>query len=151
MTGTWPPAALCSAALAAALVALPPAAQAQTTQPATPPAPAPVQSTAPAPAQSATPPAAPEASSADSIEAGRKLYISSCQRCHGINLASNGIGYDLRTFPQHDKERFVRSVNNGVRAMPGWAGSLKPGQLDLLWLYIGSVNGWKLAAQHVAK
>ena len=76
-------------------------------------------------------------------EAGRKLYISSCQRCHGINLASNGIGLDLRTFPQAQKERFIHSVTNGVRAMPPWGGILKPDQLELLWAYIGSVNGWK--------
>ena len=80
---------------------------------------------------------------ADPVEAGRKLYVNSCQRCHGINLATNGIGFDLRSFPQHDKERFVRSVTNGVRTMPAWGGSLKPEQMDLIWAYIGSVNGWK--------
>ena len=79
----------------------------------------------------------------DPTEAGRKIYVSSCQRCHGINLATNGIGFDLRTFPQQDKERFLRSVTNGVRAMPAWGGTLKPEQIDLIWAYIGSVNGWK--------
>lgn len=79
----------------------------------------------------------------DPAEAGRKIYVSSCQRCHGINLATNGIGFDLRSFPQHDKERFVRSVTQGVRAMPAWGGTLKPEQIDLIWAYIGSVNGWK--------
>jgi cytochrome c55X len=78
----------------------------------------------------------------ETAEAGRKLYVSSCQRCHGINLVSNGIGFDLRTFPQHDKARFVRSVTNGLRAMPAWGGTLKPEQMDLIWAYIGSVNGW---------
>ena len=82
------------------------------------------------------------AADGERAEAGRKLYISACQRCHGIALASNGIGLDLRTFPQHDKERFVRSVTNGVRAMPAWGDSLKPEQIDLIWAYIGSVNGW---------
>lgn len=76
-------------------------------------------------------------------EAGRKLYISSCQRCHGINLASNGIGFDLRAFPQAEKERFLRSVTNGLRTMPAWGETLKPEQLELLWAYIGSVNGWE--------
>jgi mono/diheme cytochrome c family protein len=78
----------------------------------------------------------------DAAEAGRKIYVSACQRCHGINLASNGIGFDLRTFPAQDKERFVRSVSEGLRAMPAWSATLKPEQLDLLWAYIGSVNGW---------
>jgi cytochrome c55X len=76
-------------------------------------------------------------------EAGRKIYVASCQRCHGINLATNGIGFDLRTFPRTDKERFVRSVTQGLRAMPAWGGTLKPEQMDLIWAYIGSVNGWE--------
>jgi len=76
-------------------------------------------------------------------EAGRKIYISSCQRCHGINLATNGIGFDLRTFPQDDKERFVRSVTNGLRAMPAWSATLRAEQIDLIWAYVGAVNGWK--------
>ena len=75
-------------------------------------------------------------------EAGRRIYVSSCQRCHGINLATNGIGFDLRTFPQGDKERFLRSVTNGLRAMPAMGATLKPEQMDLIWRYIGSVNGW---------
>lgn len=82
----------------------------------------------------------------DPAEAGRRLYVMSCQRCHGINLATNGIGFDLRTFPPHDKARFVRSVTEGLRAMPAWGAVLKPGQLDLLWAYIGSVNRWDAAA-----
>jgi mono/diheme cytochrome c family protein len=77
------------------------------------------------------------------VEAGRKLYISSCQRCHGINLVTNGIGFDLRTFPRTGKERFVRSVTEGVRAMPAWGTTLKPEQLDLIWAYVGAVNGWE--------
>ena len=82
------------------------------------------------------------AAGTDSTEAGRKLYISSCQRCHGINLVTNGIGFDLRTLTPHDKERFLRSVTNGLRAMPAWGGTLKPEQMELIWAYIGSVNGW---------
>ncbi|MBP5991879.1 MAG: cytochrome c [Piscinibacter sp.] len=90
--------------------------------------------------------AAAQDAAPEPAEAGRKLYVSSCQRCHGINLATNGIGFDLRTFPAHDKERFLRSVTNGKGAMPAWGGTLKPEQMDLIWAYIGSVNGWKLAA-----
>ena len=82
----------------------------------------------------------------DPAAAGRKIYISACQRCHGIDLVTSGIGFDLRSFPQHDKERFVRSVTDGLRAMPAWGATLKPAQIDLLWAYIGSVNGWKAAS-----
>jgi mono/diheme cytochrome c family protein len=78
--------------------------------------------------------------------AGRRLYTMSCQRCHGLNLATNGIGFDLRKFPEHDKERFLRSVTNGLRAMPAWGGTLKPEQMELIWAYIGSVNGWPSAS-----
>jgi cytochrome c55X len=80
---------------------------------------------------------------AERVEAGRRLYVMSCQRCHGIDLKTGGIGFDLRTFPQHDKERFVRSVTNGLRAMPAWGSTLKAQQIDLIWDYIGAVNGWK--------
>jgi mono/diheme cytochrome c family protein len=89
---------------------------------------------------SAPMPGAPE------VEAGRKLYVSACQRCHGIDLVTNGIGFDLRTFPQGEKKRFVRSVTEGVRAMPAWGATLKPEQLDLLWNYVGAVNGWEAAS-----
>jgi mono/diheme cytochrome c family protein len=78
----------------------------------------------------------------DPAEAGRKVYVYSCQRCHGIRLASMGIGFDLRTFPKDDKARFVESVTNGKRAMPAWKGIVKPEEIEAIWAYIGSVNGW---------
>lgn len=83
---------------------------------------------------------------AQAAEAGRRLYVNSCTRCHGINLVTNGIGFDLRSFPQGDKQRFIHSVTNGKGAMPAWGATLKPEQIELLWAYIGSVNGWPLAA-----
>jgi mono/diheme cytochrome c family protein len=75
-------------------------------------------------------------------EQGRRVYTSLCVRCHGLNLVSNGIGFDLRQFPKDGQERFRTSVSKGLRAMPAWEGVLKPGELDALWAYIGSVNGW---------
>ena len=90
----------------------------------------------------AWPAIAQDAPAADAREVGRKLYINACQRCHGINLVTNGIGFDLRTFPQAEKERFVRSVTNGLRAMPAWGNTMKPEQIEMIWGYIGSVNGW---------
>jgi cytochrome c55X len=95
-------------------------------------------------------PAAAQAAVAEvqpSVELGRKTYVSSCTRCHGINLVtSSSAHFDLRTFPKDDKARFVRSVTQGLRAMPAWGALLKPGQLESLWLYIGSVNGWPAPA-----
>jgi mono/diheme cytochrome c family protein len=76
-------------------------------------------------------------------EAGRKVYTSYCARCHGINLVStSGAYFDLRTFPKDEKERFIRSLKEGKRAMPAWEGIVKPQEMELLWIYIGSVNGW---------
>lgn len=100
------------------------------------------EATAPSPSAAAVPEVQP------SVELGRKTYVSSCTRCHGINLVtSSSAHFDLRTFPADDKARFVRSVTQGVRAMPAWGALLKPGQLESLWLYIGSVNGWPTAGQ----
>ncbi len=83
---------------------------------------------------------APEADA----EVGRKLYTSYCTRCHGINLVATSSAYfDLRTFPRDDKERFLRSLNEGKRAMPAWKGIVKPEQMEAIWAYIGKVNNWE--------
>jgi len=83
--------------------------------------------------------AAPAPTAAD----GRRVYTSFCTRCHGINLVSSGGAYfDLRTLQQADKDRFLRSVAKGLRAMPAWEGMVTQEQMELLWLYVGSVNGW---------
>jgi mono/diheme cytochrome c family protein len=29
--------------------------------------------------------------------------------------------------------------------MPAWGSTLRPEQIELIWAYIGSVNGWKAA------
>lgn len=90
---------------------------------------------------------APAAEAGPSAEVGRKIYASFCTRCHGVNLAvSSSAFYDLRTFPSSDKERFVRSVSKGVRAMPAWESIVKPEEIDAIWNYIGSVNGWSFSA-----
>ena len=97
----------------------------------------------PAPA----PVAGPTANVGPAAEVGRKIYTSFCTRCHGINLVvSSPAFFDLRTFPSGDKERFVHSVSKGVRAMPAWEGIVKPEEIDAIWNYIGSVNGWSSSA-----
>lgn len=95
-----------------------------------------------APAQTPAPPAAAEPP-APSAEAGRQAYTSFCVRCHGINLVVSGSAfYDLRTFPKDDKARFIESVSKGKRAMPAWAGIVRPDQMESIWLYMSRVNGW---------
>lgn len=83
----------------------------------------------------------------DPVQAGRRIYTSYCARCHGINLVvTSSAFFDLRTFPRDDKGRFVRSVREGKRAMPAWGDQLKPEDIDAVWTYVGSVNGWGEAA-----
>jgi mono/diheme cytochrome c family protein len=90
---------------------------------------------------------APAAEPGPTAEAGHKIYTSFCVRCHGVNLAvSSPAFFDLRTFPKDEKERFVHSVSMGKRAMPAWGSIVKPVEIDALWKYIGSVNGWKADA-----
>jgi mono/diheme cytochrome c family protein len=90
------------------------------------------------------PPASPaSAASAPTPADGRRAYTSFCVRCHGLNLAVGSPAFfDLRTFPKDDKARFVTSVTQGKRNMPAWGGIVTPEQMEAIWVYIGSVNGW---------
>ena len=76
------------------------------------------------------------------VDDGRRRYTGMCARCHGLNLVSNGIGFDLRTFPADGKERFRLGVSKGLRAMPSFETSITETDIDAVWAYIGSVNGW---------
>ncbi|HXD04675.1 MAG TPA: cytochrome c [Burkholderiaceae bacterium] len=69
---------------------------------------------------------------------GKQLYTSFCARCHGIDMVNTGTSFDLRSFPRDQKERFVRSVTQGVRAMPAWGARFREDELDSLWLYVSS-------------
>jgi mono/diheme cytochrome c family protein len=86
--------------------------------------------------------AAPAADPAALAATGRRLYTGMCARCHGLNLVATGFGADLRRFPSDDRERFNRVVLEGRQAMPALKSLLKPADLDALWAYLGSVNGW---------
>jgi mono/diheme cytochrome c family protein len=95
-------------------------------------------------AQPATTPAATATAPdpAALVEEGRRRYTGMCARCHGLNLVTTGIGFDLRRFPRDEKERFVRSINKGIKAMPAFEGHIKPAEIDALWAYVGAINGW---------
>ena len=96
-----------------------------------------------APAQEPPPAAVSAASAAPTPADGRRAYVSYCVRCHGLNLAvGSSAFFDLRTFPRDDKPRFVSSVTQGKRNMPAWGGIVTPEQIEAIWVYIGSVNGW---------
>jgi cytochrome c55X len=38
--------------------------------------------------------------------------------------------------PPDQRDRFERSVNQGLRAMPAWGAILKPDEVLSLWLYV---------------
>lgn len=124
-----PPAA--ALALAAVLALGAPAALAQSSASAPAAAPGPAASTPAAPAA-----AAPGGPSPEAAVRGRELYGSFCARCHGINKVTNGMAFDLRTFPPDEKDRFVRSVTQGLRAMPAWGERFKPAEIDALWAFV---------------
>lgn len=90
---------------------------------------APAQATAPAPAE-------------PSAERGKRLYTSYCARCHGVNMVNTaGTTFDLRRFPKDQRERFELSVVKGKNAMPAWGDTLKPDELQSLWLYVSGGGG----------
>jgi cytochrome c55X len=85
-------------------------------------------------AQTTTTEPAPQATT----EVGKKLYTSYCARCHGLNMVNNGSSFDLRTFPKDAKERFERSVKEGIKAMPAWGNTLSADELLALWAYVSA-------------
>jgi cytochrome c55X len=70
------------------------------------------------------------------VAKGRQLYTSFCARCHGVNMVTSGAAFDLRSFPADQRERFERSVNQGLRAMPAWGSILKPADVQALWQFV---------------
>ena len=84
---------------------------------------------------------APTAVAEPSASQGRQLYTSYCARCHGVNMINTGASFDLRSFPKDQRERFDRSVTQGLRAMPAWGTTFQPDELQALWLYVSSGGG----------
>ncbi|MGG7567835.1 c-type cytochrome [Rhodovulum sp. DZ06] len=82
------------------------------------------------------------AAAADEIEKAGKVYKQFCSHCHGIGMVNPGnSSYDLRKFPQDDKERFLASVMQGKGDMPAWGDILLPEELEQLWLYVSTRGG----------
>ena len=76
---------------------------------------------------------------AQPADKGRQLYNSYCARCHGLNMVTPGSSFfDLRTLGSDEQDRFERSVNQGLRAMPAWGSILKPDDVQALWAYVST-------------
>jgi mono/diheme cytochrome c family protein len=70
------------------------------------------------------------------IAAGARTFSEYCSTCHGDDLISSGLTFDLRRLKAGDRPRFENSVLNGKNQMPPWRGVLNEDQLDKLWNYI---------------
>jgi cytochrome c6 len=76
-------------------------------------------------------------SAAASFERGRLQYQRTCAQCHGRNLVNAGVTtYDLRKFPDDQRDRFLQSVTKGRGNMPAYEGALDATQIDGLWAYV---------------
>jgi cytochrome c6 len=71
------------------------------------------------------------------FQQGVEQYKRTCQQCHGRNMVNAGTTvYDLRRFPQDDRERFFNSVTNGKGNMPSFKDALSVDQITALWTYV---------------
>lgn len=76
---------------------------------------------------------------ADEIDEGKSLYNEYCANCHGRDMSSPGLAFDLRKFPLSEPERFRQSVLNGKgQAMPAWKAQLSGEDVQVLWAYVKS-------------
>ena len=73
---------------------------------------------------------------AEQVKKGAAIYEQNCSPCHGNRMLDPNSAFDLRTFPQDQKGRFVNSVIKGVNAMPPWGDLLKPDDVEALWAYV---------------
>ena len=79
---------------------------------------------------------------AQAIDQGREQYHRTCAQCHGRNMVNSGTTvYDLRKFPQDQKDRFLQSVNHGKGNMPSFKDAVAAEQIEQLWAYVGSRGG----------
>ncbi len=76
---------------------------------------------------------------ADDASLGRDIYKDFCASCHGRDLVSTGLAFDLRKFPQNDAARFQKSVLDGTaKGMPAWKSQLSAEDVKALWDYVKS-------------
>lgn len=79
------------------------------------------------------------ASAADKelIEDGEMAYDTNCSTCHGMELVSSGLTFDLKKLRPDEQPRFVNSVLNGKNnRMPPWKGVLEMKEIESIWAFI---------------
>ena len=73
---------------------------------------------------------------------GIKAYKDFCAHCHGLDMVNPGTSsYDLRKWPQDNKDDFISAVMNGKGDMPAWGDVLFPEELEALWVYVATRGG----------
>lgn len=82
------------------------------------------------------------ANAEQSLEFSKGVYKQFCSHCHGPDMVNPGTSsYDLRKWPQDNKEGFYTSVLKGKGDMPAWGDILLEDEIDALWLYVATRGG----------
>jgi len=72
---------------------------------------------------------------------GREIYQDTCAACHGRDMVSSGLAFDLRKFPPAEFDRFQNAVLNGKPpGMPGWRSQLSAEDVKAIWDYVKTGN-----------
>ncbi len=79
---------------------------------------------------------APDSPAPEKIKQGSTIYSQNCSPCHGPRMLDPQGAFDLRTFPQDQKSRFLTSVSKGKNQMPPWGGLLNADDIESLWAYV---------------
>ena len=88
-------------------------------------------------AGNAAPAAAKETFDPAQVQRGKKLYSQVCRQCHGANMVNMGGGsFDLRKFPEGQRDRFINSVTNGKNNMPPHGSVLSQEEIGDLYAYV---------------
>ena len=72
---------------------------------------------------------------------GREIYQDTCAACHGRDMVSSGLAFDLRKFPLAEFDRFQNAVLNcKPPGMPGWRSQLSAEDVKAIWDYVKTGN-----------
>jgi putative heme-binding domain-containing protein len=92
--------------------------------------------------------------SADTAEAGEKLFASNCAGCHGLDARGGEHAPNIATNPELQRmsdEQLFRIVHNGAASgtMPAFGGVLSDDQIKVVGAYLRSLQG-RTGAEHTA-